>query len=626
LVNRLIIIFCFSFYLNLSAQNVELPSFILTGVNTHLQISNLPDTLNSVNIKFKKSGSQSEFNFLVSGGNVDTSLAMAEAGNYIFAIDDYEIGEMSIRVLPGWFSIIPPLLAIFLALIIRQVLTALAAGIYIGAIFIYNYDPFLAILRFADTIIIDSLADHDHLVIIVFTLLFGGVIGVISKNGGTLGLSNLVTKFAKTARTGMISSWLMGLVIFFDDYANTLIVGNMMRPITDKLRISREKLAYIVDSTAAPVASIFIISSWIGFELGLIDAGLKAIDSSSNAYDVFIQTIPYRFYPIAALFFVFLTSYLKRDFGPMLKAEKRARLKGELFEKGSMIEEMKEDESIFKHKEKARWFNAAIPISIILFGTAIALVFTGINSLEEQGITEYSLRNIIGNADSFSALLWSSFFACLVAIIMSVSQRILSLNESINGWNKGLQSMLFACIILVFAWAISAVTNELKTADYLISILSDAIDPRLLPVLVFIICAVISFSTGTSWGTMAIVMPIVIPLAYKMATSADLSVFDTNLIINGVVSSVLAGSVFGDHCSPIADTTILSSIASGSNHIDHVKTQLPYALLVGFVCMILGDLATAFWLNPYLANILIFGVLTVLLFVIGKKVPVFKSE
>jgi len=330
--------------------------------------------------------------------------------------------------------------------------------------------------------------------------------------------------------------------------------------------------------------------------------------------------------PSVPPFFVFLTSYLKRDFGPMLKAEKRARLKGELFEKGSMIEEMKEDESIFKHKEKARWFNAAIPISIILFGTAIALVFTGINSLEEQGITEYSLRNIIGNADSFSALLWSSFFACLVAIIMSVSQRILSLNESINGWNKGLQSMLFACIILVFAWAISAVTNELKTADYLISILSDAIDPRLLPVLVFIICAVISFSTGTSWGTMAIVMPIVIPLAYKMATSADLSVFDTNLIINGVVSSVLAGSVFGDHCSPIADTTILSSIASGSNHIDHVKTQLPYALLVGFVCMILGDLATAFWLNPYLANILIFGVLTVLLFVIGKKVPVFKSE
>ena len=626
MITRSIIIICFSLYLNLFSQEINLSSFSLSGINTGIKITNIPDSLEKVTVKFVKSGYEKKIDIKIKNGIADTSVVFQEAGYYKLASDDFQHQEITIRVMPGWFSIVPPLIAILLALIIRQVITALVAGIYIGAIFIYNYDPFLAVLRFTDTIVIDSLANHDHLVIIVFTLLFGGVIGIISKNGGTLGLSNVVTKIAKTARTGMIASWIMGLIIFFDDYANSLIIGNMMRPITDKLKVSREKLAYIVDSTSAPVASIFIISSWIGFELGLIDAGLKAIGSTQNAYDVFISTIPYRFYPIAALFFVFLTSYLKRDFGPMYHAEHRARTKGELFERGSFIEELKEDETIFKHKEKARWFNAAIPISIIVFGTTIALILTGINKLEAQGITEYSLRDIIGNADSFSSLLWSSFFACVVAIIMTVSQKILSLNDSINGWSKGLQSMLFACVILVFAWAISAITTELKTADYLISILSDAIDPRFLPVLVFLICALISFSTGTSWGTMAIVMPIVIPLAYKLAHSFGWNLIDTDLIINGVVSSVLAGSVFGDHCSPIADTTILSSIASGSNHIDHVKTQLPYAILVGVVCMLLGDLATAFFLNPYLAIILIFGVLTVILLLIGKKVPDFRTN
>ena len=343
------------------------------------------------------------------------------------------------------------------------------------------------------------------------------------------------------------------------------------------------------------------------------------IGSTENAYDVFINTIPYRFYPIAALFFVFITSYMQRDFGPMLKAENRARLEGRLYEEGSKIS-VKKDDDLNLDKQQVRWINGVVPILIILFGTVGGLFYTGINALNQSGSTDYSIQQIISNSDSFSSLLWSSFVACILAIIMTASQKILTLNKSITAWNKGVQSMLYACIILTFAWAISTVTNELKTADYIISILSDSINPRFLPFIVFIVCGVISFATGTSWGTMAIVMPIVIPLASKLSGSANLDYDSEILVIHGVISSVLAGSVFGDHCSPIADTTILSSMASHCNHIDHVKTQMPYAITIALVCILLGDLPTAFGFDPFIANLLIFASLTVILFFAGKKV------
>ncbi len=338
-----------------------------------------------------------------------------------------------------------------------------------------------------------------------------------------------------------------------------------------------------------------------------------------NSYELLLQTIPYRFYPIAALFFVFLVAYTQRDFGPMYKAEVRARTTGKLFDNKS-IESNLDDDSLFNNSDKAKWYNGAVPILVILFGTIAGLIYTGILNLTNKGITDFGLREIIINSDSFLALMWAGFAASVTAVIMSVGQKILSLNEAINAWTKGVQSMLFACIILAFAWAISDVTEILKTADYLISILSDSLDPRLLPVLVFLVCAAVSFSTGTSWGTMAIVMPIVIPLSFKMAELHGLNFSTDPTILAGVVSSVLAGSVFGDHCSPIADTTILSSMASHCNHIDHVKTQLPYAIVVGVVCMILGDLATAYGLPTYIAIPLIFFALYLIIRFFGKKV------
>ncbi len=619
MIKKIIFILLFLSSLS-SAQKVELPTFSLSGIKTHVKITGIDESIDSIWISLIQNLRVQNIKLFVHDSQVDTSIVISKAGTYKVQVNILRDYRHKIKVLPGWLSIIPPLLAILLALIIRQVLVSLLAGIYVGAIFIYDFNPIIALLRLGDTIILNVLVDSDHMYVIVFTLLIGGVVGIISRNGGTAGLANEITKLAKTAKSGMIASWLMGVVIFFDDYANSLIIGNMMRPITDKLKISREKLSYIVDSTAAPVASIVIISTWIGYELGLINEGLKAIGSTENAYDVFIKTIPYRFYPIAAIFFVFLTSYLQRDFGPMFRAEKRARTTGKLAGDGAEVMSLINDNERLPSKKHAKWINGVVPILVILFGTIAGLFYTGYLSLAAKGITDYSLQNLISHSDSFKSLLWGSFGAAIVAIIMTVSQKILNLHESVEAWHKGVQSMLFAVIILVFAWGISKVTVDLKTADYIISILSDSINPRLLPVLVFIICGGISFATGTSWGTMAIVMPIVIPLASEVSKISGLSPVDTTIIIHGVISSVLAGSVWGDHCSPIADTTILSSMASQCNHIDHVRTQLPYALAVGGVTMVLGDFLTAYGLNPLIAILLIFAALYGILMVVGKRV------
>lgn len=616
-MKKLILLFLIPF-IQFYSQKIDSPSFSLSGIKTKISVSEIPDSISSIKINIKGDGFEKNFLVDAKQENIDKVFSIPNSGVYIL---NSEFGfKKTIRVIPGWLSIVPPLLAIFLALLLRQVLVSLAAGIYIGTILIYDYNPLVAALRFVDTIMINSIADREHVMIIAFTLMIGGVVGVIAKNGGTAGLANMITKFAKTQRSGLVSSWFLGLFIFFDDYANTLIIGNTMRPITDKLKISREKLAYVVDSTAAPIASLVIISTWIGYELGLIAEGLNTINYGESAYSVFINTLPYRFYPIAAIFLVFITSYMRRDFGPMYKAEKRASEEGQLVNPESEVKEFSDRDYFADEGTKIRWYNGAIPILIILFGTIGGLFYTGISSLNESGVSDYSIQDIVSASDSFLALLWSSFAASVAAVVMSIFQKILKLNDAIHAWQNGVKTMMVAVIILTFAWAISDITTELKTADYLISILSDTIDPRFLPVLIFLISAFISFSTGTSWGTMAIVMPIVIPLSYKMAMMGNFDPTQVSLIIYGVVSSVLAGSVFGDHCSPIADTTILSSMASGCNHIDHVNTQLPYAVLVGFITMIFGDLITAFGFSPYLSILLIFVVLFLTVRFLGKKI------
>ncbi|MCZ7557858.1 MAG: Na+/H+ antiporter NhaC family protein [Bacteroidia bacterium] len=511
-------------------------------------------------------------------------------------------GTRSVRVIPGLLSILPPLLAIVLALLIRQVVVALVAGIWLGATFIYGYDPFTGFLHVLDVYIVGSLADTQHISIIAFSMLFGGMVGVMSKSGGTLGIANTLSRMAHSPRRGLLATWLLGFVIFFDDYANTLIVGNTMRPITDRLRISREKLAYLVDSTAAPVSSLLFVSTWIGYEVGLIDQAMQQAGMlGRNAYAVFLDMMPFSFYPIFTLAFALMLVLMGRDFGPMRKAELRARREGKLYRDGAQLATDLTDSSSVLPAEGVlpRWWNAVLPILTVLIVALVSLYITGNNAISSSGSTDYSLGNVIGQADSYRSLLWASLLACVVAIALAVGQRTLGILEAMEAWFNGLKSMLLAMLILTLAWSIGQITADLHTATYLVDVLRGTLDPRWLPVFTFLVAAAVSFATGTSWGTMGIMMPLVLPLAVVLGADGGLDASHAYTLVLGSIASVLAGAVFGDHCSPISDTTILSSMASACDHIDHVRTQLPYALLPALVSLLVGLLPAGFDIPPW---------------------------
>lgn len=603
------------------SQQVEPPSIVLTDIEFELKINNYAaaDSLNTINIVSSDQSRKISFEIKKENDFFVSKIKLSQSGKYFIQLGDKKL-EPEIKVIPAILSIIPPLIAILIALLFRQVLFSLLLGIFAGTFFLYDYDLMIAFMRLADTYIINALIDKSHIQIIVFTLMFGGVIGLISKSGGTTGIANLLVRFAKTRKSGLLATWLSGVIIFFDDYANALVVGNLMRPVTDKLKISREKLSFIVDGTSATIASIFLISSWIGYEVGLIADGLKVIGSDLNAYSVFLDTIILRFYPIAMLIFIPILILMKRDFGPMLKAERNALLNGVENTSGSTTNDILKSTELFGNEDKAKWYNGIIPILIIIFGTIAGLIYTGVNSLHSMNILEYNIRDIITYSDSYSALLWSSTLACLVAGIMIAGQKIMNLGEIMDAWFLGLRSMFLAVVLLTLAWAIGSITHDVKTADYIISVVSDSISPHWLPVIIFAVCAVTSFSTGTSWGTMAIMMPLVIPLATHVSEINSIESSESYLILIASISSVLAGCVFGDHCSPISDTTILSSMASGCDHIAHVKTQLPYAIFVAILCMLIGDIPTAYGFPPILSIILIVLSMVAGIRMLGKKV------
>ncbi len=502
--------------------------------------------------------------------------------------------------IPLWLSILPPLIAILIALLFKEVIIALFIGIFSGA-FIYNGLQFsnllISLMNVIDKYILSAVADPDHMSIILFSLLIGGMVAVISKNGGMLGIVNLFSKWANSAKNAQLVTWILGVTIFFDDYANTLIVGNAMRPVTDRYKVSREKLAYIVDSTAAPMAAIAFVTTWIGAELGYLQDFISStsINTEISAYGLFMDSLSYAYYPVLAIIFILMLIWMKRDFGPMYTAEKRARDTGKV---SNEIEEMEGEEDLSALDPKKgieyKWYNAGLPILTVLFVTLLGLFITGhddtIWTSSEGFFTKVS--STIGNSNSYIALLWSSLSGLLVALILSATQGILTIKQGINMMMKGIQTMFAAIIILIFAWALAKVTSDLHTADYLTNLLQGNFNLIWLPLVVFLLSGVISFSTGSSWGTMAILYPLTLPLAWELGITEGYTEAETIALLLPVISVVLSGSVLGDHCSPISDTTILSSLASQCNHIDHVKTQLPYALVVGGISCVLLIFAT----------------------------------
>lgn len=514
----------------------------------------------------------------------------------------------------GWSSVLPPLVAIVLALVFRHVLLALVVGVWLGAFLLNDGSLVASFARLLDTHIVGAVADRGHASILIFSLLLGGMLGLITHNGGARGLASWVRGEQRSRRRGQVTTWFLGLLIFFDDYANALLVGSSMRPVTDRLRVSREKLAFLVDATAAPVSSLALISSWIAVEVGYIEDQFAHLGIDRDAYVTFVETIPYRFYPLLMLVFVAWIAWRGKDFGPMLRAERRAVERGQLLRPGARPASDFHDEAVADDVPPRPW-NAVVPVVAVVVVAAVGIYVDGQTNVAEAGL-EPSLQTIVGEASSSAALLWASGAGCLAALAMSLSSRVLTLGDAIDAWMSGMRGMYLAVLILVLAWALGGVCRDLHTADFLIGAIGDWLTPAWIPPVVFVLSALVSFATGTSWGTMAILFPLVIPLAHELAPGNEGILF-------GTVSSILAGAVWGDHCSPISDTTILSSMATSCDHMDHVRTQLPYALVVGTLSLLLAEIPVAAgWYGPWTGLFLAGVAMIALLELLGRPVVV----
>ena len=530
--------------------------------------------------------------------------------------------SLDVRRIPGWLSLLAPLVAILIAVLVRRALVALFAGVWVGALIVHEWSPFMALVRVFDRHVVAALvpidsatgaADTGHAAIILFTIGLGGMVGIIGRSGGTKALVDAITAKATTRRSGMLTAWGSGLVIFFDDYANCMLVGNTVRPFADRVRISREKLAYIVDSTAAPVATVAVVSTWVGYQADLFAKAL-GID---NGYELFLHLIPYSFYSLFTILFVFLIAVTMRDFGPMRRAELRAVQRGEVLSPEArplLDRELSRLEAATQH---SHWLTAVVPVVSVVAIVAIGLYVSGRASVDDANA---SLRQIVASADSYAVLIWAAFGGSLVAMVTAVAMRSLPLVAAVDAWVMGGKSMVMAILILVLAWALGDMCKQhLQTGEWLMSMgLPRA---QWVPVLTFVVSGAIAFATGSSFSTMAIVIPIVAPLVW--AATGDGSGVATEAgwhIRYASLAAVLSGAVFGDHCSPISDTTIMSSMASGADHIDHVRTQAPYAMVCAAIAASTGYIPAGFGVSPWVS--LSFGVVAcgVVIYFVAKPV------
>lgn len=525
-----------------------------------------------------------------------TLIVVTMTSTVAFAADEATVAANSAKF--GIWTILPPLVAIALAFITKNVVISLFLGTLSGCFLLQITDNgfiYSIIHSFLDFVqrALNSLADPWNAGIVLQVMVIGGVISLVSRMGGAKAIAEALAKKAKTPRSAQLITWFLGILVFFDDYANSLIVGPIMKPVADKMKISRERLAFIIDATAAPIAGIMIVSTWIGLEVGLIKDAFTSIGENVDSFGVFLNTIPYRFYNILILVFVAATSYFLRDFGPMRKAEIKAR-QGHISDanKEIALDKAVEDEMAPKEGVKLSIWNAIVPIGALMISALVSFYYSGYTAImggEDTALQALmtnspasftAIREAFSASDASVALFQSALFASIVAIAMGVFKKIFTFTEAVEVWVDGMKGLIITGVILILAWSLSSVIKELGTAAFLVKLLSSSIPKFLLPAIIFILGAIISFATGTAYGTMGILMPLAIPLSFSVSPDMGYVVLST--------SSVLTGAIFGDHCSPISDTTIMSSMGSGCHHINHVKTQMPYALTVAAITVFCG--------------------------------------
>lgn len=481
-------------------------------------------------------------------------------------------------------ALIPALVAIVLALATRRVFFALSAGLVAGGMCAaenWVSGPVYAVEHY----ILGSFGSSFHLSVFVFTFSLVAAVAVATRSGGIAGLLHWLTPLMHSARTTRIWTFVAGLVIFFDDYANSIIIGTAMRPLCDAYRVSREKLSYLIDSTAAPVAGLSLVSTWIGYEVGLFDQLFASVGYARGGYDVFMHIIPFRFYCIFTIAFLAINTISGRDFGSMLKAERRALLEGKLLADGARPFLSRSLDSIQPAAgTPLHPWNALVPISAIMLSAIAGLLLDGgYGDAIVAGKSWYDLgviRDALASAHNATGVLAiAGSLGLILAILFAVGSRAVCFADLLGTIGSGSKAMLPAFGILILAWGTADVGSDLGTGHYLYALFNGDATTIMLPVLSFLLSVLISVCTGSSWSTMALVLPIVFPLAYHQGN--ELTVFVT-------LASVLDGSIFGDHISPLSDTTLLSSLASSCDHLDHVHTQWPYATVVVVVALGFG--------------------------------------
>ncbi len=509
----------------------------------------------------------------------------------------------------GIWGFIPPVLTITLAFITKDVVVSLFLGILSGTLIVAGGNPLMALVNLTD-LVADSLNDGWNIRIFLFCALLGGLVGMLSRAGSAHAFGKWAADKLHTQKASLLMTWFCGLLIFIDDYFNSLTVGTIMRPITDKNEVPRAQLAYILDSTAAPVCILVPISSWVITVMSIVKGSEGFSVLGISEFSFFLRSVPYNLYALLTLFMVLYLILSGRHYGPMARSIEYAKATGKLYNEsyGPAPGELEMDEN---DAEIAKPFDMLFPL-IVLIASAVILfpVTTYLLEIDGEAIktigqaaASMTLGDAFNNTDASMALFYAVIFTLFATYIYYVARRLFSIRTASEAITDGIKSMVPALLILAMAWTIGSVINEspadggLGLANFLSeSVAGGGFPIFLVPIIAFALSSLISFSTGTSWGTFAIMIPIVMPIAVSLGQAKG---FESAALLNTTlisISAVLGGSVFGDHASPISDTTILSSTGAGCPHLEHVATQMPYAVTVA-LCALVGFIVGGITLN-----------------------------
>jgi Na+/H+ antiporter NhaC len=485
----------------------------------------------------------------------------------------------------SWTALWPSVVALITVFLLNRAITGLLLGAAAGLLLLHNGNPLSAAVSLFTEHLIPVLSSTWNLSVLVFTLLLGGFAALLEKGGGIQALMQKgQISGGHSGRKVQWSAYILGLICFFDGLANSMLVGKSVSPMAARAGVSRARLAYIVDSTSSAVACVAVISTWIAYQLAMIREGLLQANVEAQPFTLFLQSIPFNYYCWFTL--ILLAVVISRDWniGPMRKSK--------------VAKPEEQDLQDFQGLEKTTvWKSAVVPLGFLISGLLIGLYLTGAHG-NYLPVTLQSVSDAFGNANAAAVLVWVSAVACVLALVMNYGPIKQQDENALPVFGAGIKNLIKPVLILIAAWLLSSTLKSLDATEVLAGMLDGNVSPALYPVLVFVTGALISFSTGTSWGTMGILMPLALPVALSFSGG------ELSPLIHGTIAAVFSGAVFGDHCSPFSDTTIVSSISCGIEPMEHVRTQMPYALIAAGTAIVLGFLPSGFGLNPYLSLVI----------------------